>query len=112
MPGVERSLRMAVIAGAALMVAACQTGPGGPGGPGGSVPVGTAASLPPPPSPSAVTTPRAAAAAGLSVYKVYNTTENLCARTCSAEARCQQHSFQPLSTINGYVAGQCQLMGK
>jgi len=50
--------------------------------------------------------------AGLKLYKVYNTTENLCTKTCRGDARCVKESFTPVRKMGKYIAGQCQLYGR
>lgn len=107
MTGIIR--RVAVVIASATLLAGCQAGMGPSGGlPGASASGGMVTA----PAPRSATGTAPASTAGLKSYKVYNTTEQLCQRTCSAESRCVTHSFSPLSTINGYVAGQCQLYGR
>ena len=109
----------AVLIVAGLGLAACQPGMSTGGGPAVSTaPAAPAASSSTasasrsaaPATASAST--RTAAVAGLKSYKVYNTTESLCAQTCKSESRCVNHAFSPIQTINGYVAGQCQLFSR
>jgi hypothetical protein len=106
---VGRRFITAAICGAGLLLAACQAGmpPGAGGAPTGTGQLATA-----PPPPNAKSVPPPSPTSGLSSYKVYNTTEKLCDRTCKAEARCVRHSFEPISEINGYIAGQCQLYAR
>lgn len=96
----------ALAVGAALVLAGCQST--------GSLPGGTrmvnGLEMAPPPAGATGTAP--ASTEGLVTYKVYSTTETLCERACKAEARCVTHGFNPVSTINGYVAGQCQFYGR
>ena len=109
MTGNWRRVGMLSVFVSATLVAGCQAGMGSSGGlPGASAPGGLAIS----PAPRSATGTAPASTAGLQSYKVYSTTEELCRKTCSAEARCVTHSFSPLSTINGYIAGQCQLYGR
>jgi len=97
----------AILVGAA-MLAGCQ-GAGTSSLPGGTRTV-NGLEMSPPPAGATGTAP--ASTEGLASYKVYSTTESLCERTCRSEARCVTHAFSPVSTINGYVAGQCQLYGR
>lgn len=108
----------ALLVAAALALAGCQGGAATGGGP-----VATSAPSSAPASASSGTTqrpaPRAAAPStqvaatdGLKSYKVYSTTESLCQQTCRSESRCVTQTFSPIQTINGYVAGQCQLFGR
>lgn len=60
---------------------------------------------------AATNAPKQTSTRGLKSYKVYNTTESLCAQTCKSEGRCKSHKFSPIQKINGYVAGQCQFFG-
>lgn len=50
--------------------------------------------------------------AKLTSYKRYNTTENLCKKTCRAESRCVKETFTPIRKYGKYTAGQCQLYGR
>jgi hypothetical protein len=100
------TFRTAVVVLAAMALAGCQ---GSGTLPGGSRMV-NGLEMAPPPAGATGTGP--VTTEGLTSYKVYSTTESLCQRTCEAEARCVTHAFSPVSTINGYVAGQCQLYGR
>ena len=104
----ERGRRHSAALGlvAALALAGCQSTGTLPGG----AQTVNGLEMAPPPAGATGTTP--ASTEGLTTYKVYNTTEALCERACQAEARCVTHGFSPLSTINGYVAGQCQFYGR
>jgi len=106
----SRHLFAIAVCGAVLLVAGCQAGMGP--GPGTGAVAGGGQIVATPLPPNAKTVPPPGANSGLTSYKVYNTTEQLCDRTCKAEARCVRHSFQPISEINGYIAGQCQLYGR
>lgn len=118
MRGLLKFIGPAMLIVAGLGLAACQGGAATGGGP-----VATSAPAAAPVSrgarantaSSAATTapaPRVANVAGLKSYKVYNTTESLCAQTCKSASRCVNHDFKPIQTINGYVAGQCRLFGR
>ena len=110
--GVMRNIRVVfgllLAIGASLILAGCQGGaPSGAGGPAISAP--SSSSQTSARTRSATTAPKKTATMnGLKSYKVYNTTESLCAQTCRSESRCVTHKFSPIQTINGYVAGQCQ----
>jgi hypothetical protein len=64
------------------------------------------------PPPAGATRTNPVLTEGLSSYKVYSTTKSLCADACELEESCVTHSFEPISTINGYVAGQCEFFGQ
>jgi len=112
MTGLVRRSELLVIIVGVLFLAGCQAGMGSSGSsgtlPGASAPGGLVMS----PAPRSATGTAPASTEGLKAYKVYNTTEQLCERTCASEAQCVNHSFSPLSTINGYIAGQCQLYSR
>ncbi|NND49221.1 MAG: hypothetical protein HKN60_03100 [Rhizobiales bacterium] len=99
--------RFAAVLMAAAILAGCQGS--GSGLPGGSRTV-NGLEMAPPPEGATGTGP--VSTEGLNSYKVYSTTESLCERACKSEAQCVTHAFSPLSTINGYVAGQCQLYNR
>ena len=101
-----RSTRFAIVTLAVCATVGCQSSSQLPGG------TQVVNGLEMAPAPSGATGTGPVTTDGLTSYKVYSTTESLCQRTCASEARCVTHSFSPLSTINGYVAGQCQLYGK
>jgi hypothetical protein len=115
---VGHRILLAAVCGVGLLLAGCQAGMapgGGMGGMGGATLTDQGSGVPiagTGPVPNAKAVPPPAANSGLTSYKVYNTTEQLCNRTCKAEARCVRHAFQPVSEINGYIAGQCQLYGR
>ncbi len=98
--------RFAAIVVAAAILASCQSGSGLPGG------ARTVNGLEMAPPPEGATGTGPVSTEGLSSYKVYSTTESLCERACKGESRCVTHAFDSLSTINGYVAGQCQLYSR
>ena len=104
-----RRVGAAAVFAAAMLLAGCQAGMAPSGGlPSAGAPGGLQVA----PAPASARGSAPASTAGLATYKVYNTTETLCERACKAEARCVTHAFSPLSTINGYVAGQCQFYGR
>lgn len=117
-------LGLALAVGAGLMLAGCQGGAASGGGESifAAAPPSTArtaaatpqkpAAPAPTQAPTAAPATRTAALNGLKSYKVYNTTESLCAQTCRSESRCVSHTFTPIQKINGYVAGQCQFFGR
>lgn len=99
--------------GAGLILAGCQAGGGagaGAGGPTASSSHSASSTTARTAAPKAAT--KTASMNGLKSYKVYNTTESLCAQTCRSESRCVNHKFTPIQKINGYVAGQCQFFGR
>ena len=99
--------RVAAILVATAILGGCQGA--GSGLPGGTRTV-NGLEMAPPPEGATGTGP--VSTEGLNSYKVYSTTESLCARACKSESQCVTHGFSPLSTINGYVAGQCQLYSR
>lgn len=107
-------LSFAFLLVAAGALGACQAG--GATGTGASTSGSSSASdvslVPGDPVVALNTGKKAPSFAGLSIYKRYNTTENLCKQTCRSESRCVKQSFTAVRKIGKYTAGQCQLFGR